>query len=119
MRHPSESAVKGTRSRRVAADCGDFPGASRSAKPLIESLIDDSAWLQVRRRLGISARQAEILRFLFDGNAEKEIADRLSISERTVHAHMTRIHLRLAVHNRAQLLTRVLVALAAPSERTQ
>lgn len=78
-----------------------------------------STWFQVRQRLGISQREVDILRLLFDGCSEKQVADRLSIAEGTVHAHLTRLHLRLQVCNRAQLLVKVFAALTAPSNSPQ
>jgi two-component system NarL family response regulator len=55
-------------------------------------------------REGLTERQTEVLRLLASGLAYKEIAQRLSISERTVRFHMTEIMERLHLANRAQVL---------------
>jgi DNA-binding CsgD family transcriptional regulator len=55
-----------------------------------------------------SRRQAEILKCLLDGCSEKEVGDRLTIKPSTVHSHVKRLHQKLGVHNRGQLLAAVL-----------
>jgi DNA-binding CsgD family transcriptional regulator len=52
----------------------------------------------------LSSRQRDVLACLFNGDSEKEIAVRLSISVLTVHTHVKRLHAKLGVHNRGQLL---------------
>jgi len=112
MRHRSEAVPKVACPPGATRRIHESPRPSGSAK----AHVDDSAWLDAGHRLAISRRELEILRLLFDGQGEKQIAARLSISERTVHAHITRLYLRLAVHNRAQLLVRIFAALGAASE---
>ena len=49
---------------------------------------------------GLTAREAEVLRLLAAGLANAEIADRLSLSPRTVNAHLTTIYGKLGVGSR-------------------
>lgn len=51
---------------------------------------------------GLSPREDEVFRLLADGLSQREIADRLFISERTVATHIQRILGKLGVHSRAQ-----------------
>ncbi len=48
----------------------------------------------------LSPREQEIIKFLCDGFSDKEIAQELSISARTVQTHVTRIVLKLDAKNR-------------------
>jgi NarL family two-component system response regulator YdfI len=50
----------------------------------------------------LSEREQEVLAFLAQGAANKEIAHRLHITERTVKAHVTSIFNKLGVNSRAE-----------------
>ena len=50
---------------------------------------------------GLSLREIEVLRLISGGNANKEIAFQLSITEETVKGHMKSIFNKLGVHDRA------------------
>jgi DNA-binding NarL/FixJ family response regulator len=79
-----------------AAAAGDAPMDPKAARVLLEA----------RRRPGpqgdLSARKEEVLRLVAQGLANKLIARRLDISERTVKAHLTNIFGRLGVTDRTQ-----------------
>jgi DNA-binding NarL/FixJ family response regulator len=53
----------------------------------------------------LSSREIEVLSFISGGNANKEIAAKLSISEETVKGHMKSIFAKLGVHDRAHAVT--------------
>jgi DNA-binding NarL/FixJ family response regulator len=55
---------------------------------------------------GISAREDEVLALLADGLTDREIADRLGISPRTVETHVGSLLNKLGVRNRAQAARR-------------
>lgn len=55
----------------------------------------------------LSAREAEVARLVGEGAANREIAARLDITERTVKAHLTAIFEKLGVRDRLQLSLRV------------
>jgi two-component system nitrate/nitrite response regulator NarL len=57
-----------------------------------------------RGSLGLTARELEILSFLVGGCANKEIARRCDISERTVKHHLTNILQKVGVTNRLELV---------------
>ena len=62
----------------------------------------DSGWA-----VPLSAREAEVARLVAEGAANKEIATRLEITERTVKAHLSAIFEKLGVRDRLQLSLRV------------
>jgi DNA-binding CsgD family transcriptional regulator len=55
----------------------------------------------------ISPREAEIIREIFNGLSNQEIADKLFISLQTVKDHTSRIYAKTNVRNRMQLMTLV------------
>ena len=55
---------------------------------------------RARRPAGLTAREVEVLRLLAGGLANTEIAGRLSLSPRTVNAHLTTIYGKLGVSSR-------------------
>lgn len=54
----------------------------------------------------LSSREEEVLRLLADGLTDREIADRLVISPRTVETHVGNVLRKLGVRNRAQAAQR-------------
>jgi NarL family two-component system response regulator YdfI len=64
----------------------------------------------------LSARESEVLEFLAEGAANKEIAARLHITERTVKAHVTGIFNKLGVNSRAEAVAVALRSGLLPSE---
>lgn len=50
----------------------------------------------------LTARELEVLSELADGHTNREVAQRLFISEKTVGAHVGRIYAKLGVHTRVQ-----------------
>jgi DNA-binding CsgD family transcriptional regulator len=57
------------------------------------------------RRYGISKREADVLRGIYAGQTNQEIANQLFISLQTVKDHSSRIYQKTFVKNRAQLTT--------------
>lgn len=49
--------------------------------------------------LEMSPREKEITQLLLLGVSNKEIAERLSLSQRTVHGHRNNVYRKLRVHN--------------------
>ena len=54
----------------------------------------------------LSRRQRQTLELLLTGNAEKQIANHLSISRHTVHVYVKSLYKRFGVCSRAELLAR-------------
>ncbi len=53
--------------------------------------------------IGLTARQAEVAALVAQGLTNREVAERLHISERSAESHLERIRLRLGFRSRAQL----------------
>jgi len=81
---------------------GTRPDVPRSA------MLCDEAWLAIARGLDMSERQIQVVRGIFDDEIESTIASRLGISSHTVHTHIERIHHKLGVHDRVELVLLVI-----------
>jgi DNA-binding NarL/FixJ family response regulator len=99
-----QRAVRGIRA-------GDLPMSRAMAAEVVRSLAGD------RRRTGpgkaaddpfaeLSDREQQVLRHLAEGLTDREIANRLGISPRTVETHVGSILHKLGVRNRAQAARR-------------
>jgi len=58
----------------------------------------------VRRRYGVSRREQDVLRMLYYGKGNREIADLLFISEYTVKDHIKAIMAKMEASNRAEVV---------------
>lgn len=96
---PGEEVVRAVRS--VAAGQGYLTAAV--TLPVLRKLAED-ARLEGRRHL-LSEREIEILELIAAGAANKEIADRLRITEVTVKAHLRNLYSKIGAHNRAHAVT--------------
>lgn len=56
--------------------------------------------------LALSAREREVLRLLAEGLLARSIAQRLDVSERTVHKHLGSVYRKLGVHDRLLAVAR-------------
>lgn len=111
--------------REVAAGLRDarlLVTDSSLAWPAIRAfLVDDpGAWLDTPRRrslasLGLSPRQVEVLRLIALGMTNREIADELVLSLRTVERHVADLYTRVGVRNRAEAVA-IGVSLDAAAE---
>ena len=73
------------------------------AKTLLESLAAprDANAREARQPGGLTAREIEVLRLLAEGLNNHVIADRLFVSEHTIHRHVANIFTKLSVSSRA------------------
>jgi len=76
---------------------------------LSEELMDnvlrqfgDLAQEQVRRQFGLSDTEIDILRMVADGTTNREIAERMYLSEATVKRKLSDVYRKLDVLDRAQ-----------------
>jgi DNA-binding NarL/FixJ family response regulator len=79
-----------------AAHAGGSPLDPKAARVLLD------AQRSQRPGRSLSAREAEVLRLVATGLANRQIARRLGISERTVKAHLTNVFQQLGVTDRTQ-----------------
>jgi len=68
----------------------------------------------IQTKLELTPRQAEVVFWLYEGQGEKQIAQRLGVSIHTVHARVKRVYRKLDVHDRAELLRAVVDAVYHP-----
>lgn len=61
--------------------------------------------VQLRDRLGLTAREAEVLMWIGHGKANRDIASILGLSPRTVNKHLEQVFTKLGVENRATAAT--------------
>lgn len=100
----------------------EAPGVNRrSARPSGSTIFSAETWERIACQLGLSGRELQIVRGTFDDRTESAIAADLQIATSTVHTHVERLHRKLVVADRAQLILRVVqeyLALAeAPENR--
>ena len=84
-------------------------------------MFTEQAWAEIARSLALSARELQIVRGVFDDRSEFSIAADLNISPHTVHTHFERLHHKLGVADRAELILCVMnefLALTAAPEST-
>jgi ATP/maltotriose-dependent transcriptional regulator MalT len=81
-------------------------------------MFSERAWGEIARSLKLSGRELQIVRGVFDDCTELAIAGDLHVSPHTVHTHIDRLHHKLAVADRVELVLRItnefLLLTAAP-----
>jgi PAS domain S-box-containing protein len=91
------STYKEGLTHKLAAIVADVTEETSAGQP-------DNASAELRERAPLSARELEVLRFLVQGLANKEIASRMEISESTVKNTLQQLFAKTAVRTRAQLV---------------
>jgi DNA-binding CsgD family transcriptional regulator len=71
------------------------------------AIFSEEAWRQLGRSLGLSRRELQSVRGIFDDRKESTIANELGISAHTVHTHMERLRRKLGVVDRVELVLRI------------
>jgi DNA-binding NarL/FixJ family response regulator len=67
----------------------------------IETAVNEATSRQRWAELDLTKRELEVLQLIADGEPNREIAQRLSVSEETVKSHMRGIFARLQTRSRA------------------
>ncbi len=90
------------------AFAGDLVVPRQMAARLVRNLSERarSAAPAASALAGLSEREAEILRLMADGYTDKEIAERLTLSPRTVETHVSNVLRKLDVPNRREAARR-------------
>ena len=99
------------RDRRTALD--QLPAARETfealgARPALDKALELEATLAGNVPAypgGLSAREVEVLCLVASGMSNREVADRLYLSVRTVERHLTNIYRKIDVHSRVQAST--------------
>ncbi|ABI62736.1 response regulator transcription factor [Granulibacter bethesdensis] len=108
----SRLSPEGTGSREVEIV---FFGTSREDEILMRLIINDPAEEQtiLHQRLPVTAREAEVLLWIGRGKQNRDIADILGLSPRTVNKHLEQIYTKIGVENRAAAAAVVMKLLAS------
>ena len=69
---------------------------------------------QVKERFDLSDREIDVVKCLCRGDTNKEIGERLFISDLTVKGHLKHIFQKMNVHNRATLVATILAGSGPP-----
>jgi DNA-binding NarL/FixJ family response regulator len=85
---------------RIALDAEQAPAAA-TARPASKPAEVGSA-VDPTKRLGLSAREIEVLRLVAAGQSNGEIGERLFITRKTAAVHVTHILDKLGVSNRVE-----------------
>jgi DNA-binding NarL/FixJ family response regulator len=88
---------------------GDLPMSRVHAAVVVDHLARTGrSGLSVTDEMGglLSAREQEVLRLLAEGMTDREIANALAISPRTVESHVSSVLRKLGVRNRAEAAQR-------------
>ena len=72
--------------------------------------LTESDWGAIVDILRLSEREGAIISNAMDGASETAIARILGISQHTVHTHLERLHRKLHVTTRPQLIARIFAA---------
>jgi DNA-binding CsgD family transcriptional regulator len=78
-----------------------------------ELALPQPTWDSLVRRLGLSPREAEVVRGIMEDRSERSIASQLGLSPNTVHTHLVRLYHKLGVGSRTGLVVRVFAEYAA------
>ena len=108
--------------RASSCDPALLLAGNKSAGSPGSAVFSDETWNEIVGRLGLSHREGEIVRRVFDDQTEFAIAADLGISTHTVHTHCERLHKKLGVTDRVQLVlhvTQEFLRRGAPSDGPQ
>lgn len=83
-------------------DVALFYALSLGLKPLVLRMALSHGLLEGQGRL--SPREHETLRWLLRGLSEKEIAEELNLSYKTLHQYVVAVYRKFGVHSRAELM---------------
>lgn len=75
------------------------------------SVFSTEEWSSIAERCGLSARELDIVRGVFDAASEKEMAAHIGVSPHTVHTYLLRVYRKLRVRRREGVILAVFVAL--------
>ena len=79
-------------------------------------LVTEQEWISVRETLGLSPRQAQVVKALLRAKGDKQIARDIGISVPTVRTHLDRLFQKLDVEDRMELVVHVFGCIRAASD---
>ncbi|MGA2679713.1 MAG: LuxR C-terminal-related transcriptional regulator [Sedimentisphaerales bacterium] len=82
-------------------------GATTPNRGCREEIFSEAELNQLVQELSLSSRQTDIVRCLFAGYSDKQIANQMQIHIPTVRTHITRLFRKLDVDDREELILRI------------
>ena len=79
------------------------------------SLLPFAEWARLGAELGLSPRELQVVKGVFEDHKEDLIAFTLGISPHTVSTYMQRVYSKLGVSSRPQLIVRIVAVYLAPA----
>ena len=70
-------------------------------------IFSDREWELITTELSLSPRQGEIIRGLFNGYSDKQVAKELDIAVPTVRTHLSRIFAKFNLQDRNELILHI------------
>lgn len=70
-------------------------------------IFSETEWAEVASNLALSRRQTEVVRCIFAGLGDKQIAQQLQIATPTVRTHLSRLFDRLEVQGRCEMMLHI------------
>lgn len=70
-------------------------------------VFTDQQWEQLEKRLSLPPRQRQVIRHLFDGLSDKQIADAIGVALPTVRSHLGRIYTKYDLQDRTELVLHI------------
>ena len=97
---------------------GRLPNLERRMRLSYERFADPKLWSGMAEDLGITVRELQVALLLVKGLSLAEIGAALGITKGTVHTYNQRLHARLRVRNRGELVVTLVLAsgLLLPAE---
>ncbi len=92
---------------------GELPGGEYLI--LLDEQRADASVRRLAENCKLTHREAEVLNWLAGGKANRDIAEILGMSPKTVNKHLERVYVKLGVENRAAAVAIAIQALGAPS----
>jgi DNA-binding NarL/FixJ family response regulator len=87
---------------------GESPLAPSIARKVVAKFSGKSKQLESENLDQLTARESEILQYLARGSSNRDIAEALFISERTVQAHLTNIFAKMQVASRLEAVLKAI-----------
>jgi LuxR family transcriptional regulator, maltose regulon positive regulatory protein len=85
----------------AASDVFEELGAAREAARAGKVIAALGGRTAALRRAGLTSREIEVLRLVAEGLSNRQLAERLILSEHTVHRHLANVYAKLGVSSRA------------------
>ena len=120
----AESADRRLARERVFS-CQSEIGMQRGTKVIIGNdlittvprvLLPPHRWSAIAGALALSGRELDVVQSILEGQDDESTARALGISIHTVHTHTDRLHRKLHVSNRAELILRIFAEYVALTE---